>query len=74
MDAAMLDATEDMVRWLAEREGLALRDALALASVAVSLRVTQVVNGVRGVHALIVARRSFSSCSVSLCISSLRRC
>jgi acetamidase/formamidase len=53
LDEAMVDAAESMVRWLAERYGIPLRDALALAGVAVDLRVTQVVNGVRGVHALL---------------------
>ena len=40
---------------LMERElGIAARaSALALASVAVDLRVTQVVNGVKGVHAIL---------------------
>jgi acetamidase/formamidase len=33
--------------------GLERRDALALASVVVDLRVTQVVNGVVGVHAVL---------------------
>ena len=33
--------------------GLERRDALALASVVVDLRVTQVVNGVLGVHAVL---------------------
>ena len=39
---------------LMERElGLERRDALALASVVVDLRVTQIVNGVQGVHAVL---------------------
>jgi acetamidase/formamidase len=39
---------------LMEREhGLERRDALALASVAVDLRVTQIVNRVKGVHAVL---------------------
>ena len=39
---------------LMEREhGLAPADALALASVVVDLRVTQVVNGALGVHAVL---------------------
>jgi acetamidase/formamidase len=33
--------------------GLERRDALALASVVVDLRITQVVNGVLGVHAVL---------------------
>jgi acetamidase/formamidase len=36
-----------------EQYGLARNDALALASLVVDLRVTQIVNGVRGVHALL---------------------
>jgi acetamidase/formamidase len=37
-----------------ERElGLERRDALALASLVVDLRITQVVNGVLGVHAVL---------------------
>ena len=53
LDEAMVDALEDMVRWIAELHAIHVRDALALASVAVHLRITQVVNGVRGVHALL---------------------
>ncbi len=53
LDEAMLDAVEGMVRWLGERYAVGPRDALALASVAVDVRVTQVVNDVRGVHALL---------------------
>ena len=38
---------------MAREHGLERRDALALASVVVDLRVTQLVNGVRGVHAVL---------------------
>ena len=40
-------------RFLADEQGLAREDAYALASIAVDFAVTQVVDGVRGVHAKI---------------------
>jgi acetamidase/formamidase len=49
-EAAYL-AVEGMLEWLAEQHGLERAQALALASLAVDLRITQIVNGVRGVHA-----------------------
>ena len=52
-EAAMI-ALDAMVDLLGERLGLVRREALALASVAVDLHVTQLVNGgVLGVHALL---------------------
>lgn len=54
---AMLLALEGMVEHLESSLGLDRRRALALASVAVDLRVTQVVNQVMGVHALLPAGR-----------------
>jgi acetamidase/formamidase len=42
-----------MVELMQERYDLARREALALASVVVDLHVTQVVNGVVGVHAIL---------------------
>ncbi len=53
LDEAMLIALEAMVDLMGELHGLARREALLLASVVVDLRVTQVVNGVRGVHAVL---------------------
>jgi acetamidase/formamidase len=53
LDAAAEQATE-IVLDLMERElGASRKEALALASVAVDLRVTQVVNEVKGVHAVL---------------------
>jgi len=46
-------ATENMIALLGRVHGLAADDALALASVVVDLRVTQVVNKVQGVHAVL---------------------
>jgi acetamidase/formamidase len=46
-------ALDAMLDLMGELYGLERRDALALASLVVDLRVTQVVNGVQGVHALL---------------------
>jgi acetamidase/formamidase len=53
LDRAASIATDAMLRLMERELGLERRDALALASVVVDLRVTQIVNGVRGVHALL---------------------
>jgi acetamidase/formamidase len=53
LDEAARIATDGMVRLLGRELGIAPDDALALASVVVDLRVTQVVNGVKGVHAVL---------------------
>jgi acetamidase/formamidase len=53
LHAASLVATAGMVALLVREHGLAADDALALASVVVDLRVTQIVNNVLGVHAVL---------------------
>jgi acetamidase/formamidase len=53
LDEAALIALEAIVDLIAREHGLGRADALALASVAVDLRVTQIVNQVKGVHALL---------------------
>jgi acetamidase/formamidase len=53
LDEAAANAIESMLGLMGRELGLERRDALALASVAVDLRVTQVVNGVLGVHAVL---------------------
>lgn len=53
LDEAALLALEAMVELLGQAYGLARHQALGLASVVVDLRVTQLVNGVRGVHAIL---------------------
>lgn len=53
LDRATAVAVDGMIQWMQERWGLSRPRALALASVAVDLRVTQAVNGVVGVHALL---------------------
>jgi acetamidase/formamidase len=42
-----------MVKLMGELYGFSLRQALSLASLVVDLRVTQMVNGIRGVHAFL---------------------
>jgi acetamidase/formamidase len=53
LNEAMLQALNGMLDLMGELHGVERRQALALASVAVDLRVTQVVNQVRGVHAVL---------------------
>jgi acetamidase/formamidase len=53
LTAAAWKANEGMLELLGRQHGLDRREALALASVVVDLRVTQLVNGVLGVHAVL---------------------
>lgn len=57
LNEAMLTAVEAMIDHMQSTLGLSRRDATALASVAVDVRVTQVVNQTLGVHALLPASR-----------------
>jgi acetamidase/formamidase len=51
LDEAAAIAIDAMLELMRRERGLERREALALASVVVDLRVTQMVNGVRGIHA-----------------------
>ena len=53
LDEAAARAVDGILALMAREHGLERRDALALASVVVDLRVTQLVNGVKGVHAVL---------------------
>jgi len=53
LDEAASIATAGMLDLMVREHGLDRREALALSSVVVDLRVTQVVNGVQGVHAVL---------------------
>lgn len=53
LDEAAAIALDAMLGLMGEQYGLNRTDALALASVVVDLRVTQIVNGVKGVHAVL---------------------
>jgi acetamidase/formamidase len=53
LDEAAAQAVEGMLELIRREHGFERRDALALASVVVDLRITQLVNGVKGVHAVL---------------------
>jgi acetamidase/formamidase len=53
LDLAMYQATNAMLDLIIELHGVDRPTALALASTCVDLRITQVVNGVKGVHAVL---------------------
>jgi acetamidase/formamidase len=53
LDEAAATAIDAMLELLGREHGLERADALALASLVVDLRVTQVVNGAKGVHAVL---------------------
>jgi acetamidase/formamidase len=53
LDEAAALAIDAMLALMQREHGLRREDALALASVVVDLRITQMVNGVRGVHAVL---------------------
>jgi acetamidase/formamidase len=53
LDDAAFDALESMFALLGRLHGVSRRDAIALSSVAVDLRVTQIVNQIVGVHAVL---------------------
>jgi acetamidase/formamidase len=53
LDDAAAHAVDGMLGLMQREHGLARQDALALASVVVDVRVTQLVNGVLGVHAVL---------------------
>jgi len=53
LDEAAAIATVEMLKVMGELYGLPSKDALSMASLIVHLRITQMVNGVRGVHAIL---------------------
>jgi acetamidase/formamidase len=53
LDRAVAAAVDGMLDVMHREHGLERREALALASIVVDLRVTQMVNGVRGAHAML---------------------
>jgi acetamidase/formamidase len=55
LDAAAAEATETMLDLMERELGISRKEALAVASVSVDLHVTQVVNIVKGVHAILRA-------------------
>lgn len=53
LNEAMFVALDAMLDLMGEQYGMGRSEALAMASVVIDLRVTQVVNGVKGVHAVL---------------------
>jgi acetamidase/formamidase len=53
LEEAMKLALRECIKFLSEEQGLTRVDAYALASIAVDFEVTQVVDGVKGIHAMI---------------------
>lgn len=53
LDAALLVAARDVMRYLVDARGLTWDEAYSLASIAIDFRITQVVDGPRGVHAML---------------------
>ncbi|MDQ3526064.1 MAG: acetamidase, partial [Chloroflexota bacterium] len=53
LDEATLIAIDAMLDLITREHGIKRVEAMALSSVIVDLRVTQIVNGVRGVHAIL---------------------
>jgi acetamidase/formamidase len=53
LDSAMQMAVDQTVEWLAELKGYDLFTSIPLASQAIDYRITQVVDGTKGVHAMI---------------------
>jgi len=53
LDEAVKIATREMLDWIVEMKGISRDEAYLLASAAMDLRVTQVVDGAKGIHAVI---------------------
>ena len=53
LDVAVQMAVREVIDFLGEEKGISREDAYRIASLAVDLRVTQVVDGVKGIHAMI---------------------
>lgn len=53
LDNAAKGALREAINFLAGRKGMSREDAYILCSLAVDLRITQIVNGVKGVHAML---------------------
>ncbi len=53
LDTAAVIATRDAMRYLSTTRGISWDDAYNFGSIAIDLRITQVVDGLKGVHAMI---------------------
>jgi acetamidase/formamidase len=62
LDAAVLEAARDVMGYLTARRGLTRHEAYSLASIAADFRISQVVNGLKGVHAML-PKALFGGCA-----------
>ena len=53
LDDAAKQALRDMIRWLVEMKGWSSEEAYVFCSLACDLRVTQLVDGNKGIHAMV---------------------
>jgi acetamidase/formamidase len=53
LDSAVVIALRDMIKLICARTGIAREEAYTLCSLAADLRVTQVVNGAKGIHVML---------------------
>src|SRR5574337_1058304 len=53
LDDAVVIALRDMIKLICARTGISREDAYTLCSLAADLRVTQVVNGAKGIHVML---------------------
>jgi acetamidase/formamidase len=53
LDDAVVIALRDMIKLVCARTGISREDAYTLCSLAADLRVTQVVNGAKGIHVML---------------------
>jgi acetamidase/formamidase len=53
LDDAAKQALREMIAWIGELSGLSAQDAYMLCSLACDLRVTQLVDGNKGIHAVL---------------------
>ena len=61
LDQCVVRALRDMIVLLGEKRNLSREDAYTLCSLAADLRVTQTVNGSKGIHCMIAKTRSWGS-------------
>ena len=53
LDDCVVIALRDMIKLICARTGISREDAYTLCSLAADLRVTQVVNGAKGIHVML---------------------
>ncbi len=53
LEEAARSATREMIQWITRTHGLSAAEAYVLCSLAVDLRVSQLVNGTKGIHAML---------------------